>query len=99
MVKATAITFISEPPHGVFEAYTPIERTVMAEVKSVGMKEFYMALNDGIQPEFVFTLTDYIDYQGEKIFRFDGVIYDVVRTFVKGQTIDITAKRREVNQS
>lgn len=97
MVKATEITFIGEPPHGVFDTFQHTERTVMAEVKSVGMKEFYMALNDGIQPELVFTLTDYIDYQGEKIFEFDGRIYDVVRTYIRGQTIDITAKLREVN--
>lgn len=97
MVKATEITFLAETPHGVFEAHTPIERTVPAEVKSVGMKEFYLAKDADIQPELVFTLADYIDYQGEKMFRFDGILYDVVRTYMKGQSIDITAKRREVN--
>ncbi len=97
MIMATEITFLSELPHGVFESNTPTERTVFAELKSVGMKEFYLALNDGIEPENVFHLTDYADYDGEKIFRYNGEIWDVIRTYIKGQGIDITARRREKN--
>lgn len=100
MVRATEITFYQENPHGVFESHNPTTRTVLAEIRSVGMKEFYLAHNDGIEPELVFRLTDYADYEGEKLVEFNGVMYDVIRAYVpvEGQTIDITVKRREKNQ-
>lgn len=99
MIRATTITLLGEAPHGVFEANTPSKTEVFAEVKSVKMSEFYTALNDGIQPEYIFTLTDYADYNGQKTIIYGGTYYDVVRTYtpVNGQTIDITVKRKEIN--
>ena len=99
MIRATTITLLGESPHGVFESHTPTQTEVFAEVKSVKMSEFYTALNDGIQPEYIFTLTDYADYNGQKTIIYDGTYYDVVRTYtpVNGQTIDITVKRKEIN--
>ena len=99
MIRATTITLLTETAHGVFETNTPVRREVFAEVKSVKMNEFYTALNDGIQPEYIFTLTDYADYNGEKTIIYDGTYYDVVRTYtpVNGQTIDITVMKREIN--
>ena len=98
MIRAVSIKLIGETPHGVFEAITPQETEVMAEIRSVTMKEFYLAANDGIQPEAVFRLTDEADYHGEKLIEYDGIQYDVIRTYIgKGQTIDITVKRKEIN--
>lgn len=99
MIRATTITLLSEEPHGVFDSHTPTQTEVFAEVKSVKMSEFYTALNDGIQPEYIFTLTDYADYNGQKTIIYNGTYYDVVRTYtpVNGQTIDITVKRKEIN--
>lgn len=99
MIRATEITFIQEPAHGVFESYQGGEWTVMAEIRSVKQSEFYRALNDGIEPEFVFILTDYADYDGSKLVRYGNKLYDVVRTYtpVNGQTIEITVKKHEVN--
>lgn len=98
MIRAVSIKLIGETPHGVFETITPTETEVMAEIRSVTMKEFYLAANDGIQPEAVFRLTDEADYHGEKLIEYDGVQYDVIRTYIgKGQTIDITVKRKEIN--
>lgn len=54
MIRADVITLLSETAHGVFESNTPTETTVFAEIQSVRQKEFYLALNDGIQPEYVF---------------------------------------------
>lgn len=99
MIRATTITLINEEPHGVFESHTPTQTEVFAEIRSVKMNEYYTALNDGIQPEYIFHLTDYADYDGQKTILYEGTYYDVVRTYtpVNGQTIDITVKKREIN--
>lgn len=99
MIRATVITLLTEEPHGVFEERTIVQNEVFAEIQSVKMSEFYTALNDGIQPEYIFKLTDYSDYHGEKLIEYEGQLYDVVRTYtpVNGQTIHITVKKHEVN--
>lgn len=99
MIRADVITLLSETAHGVFESNTPTETTVFAEIQSVRQKEFYLALNDGIQPEYVFVLTDYADYGDQKLIRWNDILWDVVRTYtpVNGQTIELTVKKHEVN--
>ena len=99
MIRAEQITFLSEDPHGAFEAFTPSEWTVFAEIRSVKASEFYKALNDGIEPQYVFVLTDYADYDGSKLVRYNGQLFDVVRTYtpVDGQPLEITGKQHEGN--
>lgn len=99
MIRADIITLIKENAHGIFEADNSTERDVFAEIQSVRQKEFYLALNDGIQPQYTFVLTDYADYDDEKLCRYNGVLYDIIRTYtpVNGQTIELTVKKHEVN--
>lgn len=99
MIRADMITLLSEAPHGVFAQNTPQETNVFAEIRSVRQKEFYLALNEGIQPTYVFVLTDYADYGDQKLIRYNNQLYDVVRTYtpVDGQTIEITVRKHEVN--
>lgn len=99
MVRADVINLINEPRHGVFEAYSSTSTQVFAEIHSVRQSEFYLALNDGIQPQYTFVLTDYADYGGQKLIQYDGEYFDVIRTYtpVNGQTIEITVKKHEVN--
>lgn len=99
MIRADVITLLSEEPHGVFDQNTPQETDVFAEIRSVRQKEFYLALNEGIQPTYVFVLTDYADYDDQKLIRYNDELYDVVRTYtpVDGQTIEITVRKHEVN--
>lgn len=99
MIRADVITLLSEEPHGVFDQNTPQETDVFAEIRSVRQKEFYLALNEGIQPTYVFVLTDYADYGDQKLIRYNDELYDVVRTYtpVDGQTIEITVRKHEVN--
>lgn len=99
MIRADMITLLSEEPHGVFAQNTPQETNVFAEIRSVRQKEFYLALNEGIQPTYVFVLTDYADYGDQKLIRYNDELYDVVRTYtpVDGQTIEITVRKHEVN--
>ena len=99
MIRADVITLLSEVPQGVFDRMTPHEKTVFAEIRSVRQKEFYLAMNEGIQPTYVFVLTDYADYDDQKLIRYNDELYDVVRTYtpVDGQTIEITVRKHEVN--
>ena len=62
----------------------PITRTgrrVFAGVMSVGQKEFYEAVTVGLKPEIKFVLQDYQDYQGEKELAYNGIRYEIIRTF------------------
>ena len=99
MIRADVITLITEPSHGAFDAYTASTQQVYAEIRSVKSSEYYRALNDGIEPQYTFVLTDYADYNGAKLIKYGDKYYDVVRAYtpVDGQTIEITVKKHEVN--
>lgn len=94
MIRAEVIQLVAEDPgaHGVFDSVTETARTVFAEIRSVGYSEFYTAKSAGIEPSIVFVLTDYMEYEGEKIVLFDNVRYRVVRTYTNGQTIELTCE-------
>lgn len=95
MILATTIDLINESPeaHGVFEQHTETTTTVFAEIRSVTRREFYEAKNADITPELVFKLTDYSDYNGQKVFIYNSERWRVIRTYMNGQTLEITAGR------
>lgn len=94
MIRAEIITLVAEDPaaHGVFDAPTETGRDVFAEIRSVGYNEFYAAKSAGIEPSIVFVLTDYLEYDGEKIVLFNDERYRIVRTYTNGQTIELTCE-------
>ena len=94
MIFRDVLTLISENPaaHGVFESVSETPRQVYCSVRSVGMTEAYTALSNGLKPQFVFTLTDYSDYQGEKICVYNGVRYRIIRTYRNNQGIELTVE-------
>ena len=75
---------------------TETARDVFAKLGSIGQKEFYQAHAVGLQPEIKFVLADYLDYDGEEIVLHNGQRYRVLRTYRKGQELEITVYR-EVN--
>jgi SPP1 family predicted phage head-tail adaptor len=75
---------------------TETTRDVFAKLGSIGQKEFYQAHAVGLQPEIKFVLADYLDYDGEELVQHDGQRYRVLRTYRKGQELEITVYR-EVN--
>lgn len=93
MVRATTITLLGETPaaHGVFDAPRETQTEVFAEVMSVSQNEFYKAKQNGLEPELVFMLTDYGDYNGEKVFLYDDERFRVIRTYIKEETLYIVA--------
>ncbi len=68
-------------------------REVFAKQNSIGMTEFYQAAATDYRPELKFTLTDYLDYNGETFAKFDGQLYRVMRTYRAGQAIELTLTR------
>lgn len=72
------------------------ERTIFAELKSIGQAEFYQAQATGLKPELKFVIADYLDYQGENILRHQGFNeteeeeYKVIRTYRNGNSLEIT---------
>ena len=97
MVRADVLTLIAETPeaHGVFETYTPTERTVFCTVRSASYTDRLAAKSEGFVPEIIFRLSHDFEYQGEKICAFRGVRYDIDRTYVSDQDwIELTCSRR-----
>ena len=98
MMRADVITLISEnrTGHGVHEAVTESERTVMCTVESVRRTEYYDALNAGFRPEYVFKLALADDYQDERLVKFRGQKFRVVRTYLtEDDGIEITVERSD----
>ena len=99
MMRSDVMTLIGETPaaHGIFDAPTLTERTVFCAVRSVGMNEYYRAMENSLRPTYVFILSDYAEYQGEKICRYNGTRYRIVRTYVNGQSIELTVEEATVD--
>ena len=100
MLFRDVLTLIKEQPkaHGVTEKPTETERTVYCTVRSVGMNEAYQALANGLRPQFVFILSDYTDYDGEKICAYNGARYRIVRTYRNNQSIELTVEEVTVDR-
>lgn len=77
-------------------AITETAREVFAKLGSIGQKEFYQAHAVGLKPELKFVLTDYLDYEGESLVQYEGQRYRVLRTYRKGQELELTVYQ-EVN--
>lgn len=98
MIRADVIELITEnrTGHGVHESVTDTTRTVMCTVESVRRNEYYTALNAGFRPEYVFRLALSNDYQNERIVKFHGQKFRVVRTYLtEDDGIEITVERSD----
>ena len=100
MMFRDVLTLISETPvaHGVFDTQvqeTP--RQVFCTVRSVGMNEAYQALSNGLHPQFVFILSDYTDYGGEKICEYKNVRYRIIRAYRNNQAVELTVEELTID--
>ena len=88
------ITLVSENPaaHGVLDDITETQKQVFCSVRSVGMSEAYQAMSNGLHPQFVFVLSDYADYGGEKVVIYNGIRYRVIRTYRQNQGLEMTVE-------
>lgn len=82
---------------------TSTETVVFAEVLDIGTKEFYQAQASNLRPEIKFVIADYLDYHNEQNLLYkaynesEDVLYDVIRTYRNGNTLEITCERSEDN--
>lgn len=95
MTFRDVISLVAETPvaHGVFDTQVvETSRQVFCSVRSVGMNEAYKAMENGLKPQYVFTLSDYADYEGEKICVYNNTRYRIVRTYRLNQGIELTVE-------
>lgn len=82
---------------------TPKERkrTAFCQVSSVGRSEYYQAAQADLHPEYIFKLSNYKDYRGEKLVRYidwlgkEHILY-VTRTYrvPDEDSIELTCEER-----
>lgn len=77
---------------------TETTRWVFAEIRSVTRTEFYQAQAANIQPELVFVLADYLEYNGELLVEHEGLRYRVIRTYRTGQELELVVRRASVEE-
>lgn len=92
MICDDVCMLIRETPaaHGIFDAPTETPQRVFVQVRSVTRSEFYHAQQAGIEPAYVLRISEYADYNGEKIVFFRGKRWQVIRTYVDAQAIELT---------
>lgn len=73
-------------------------RDVFCGLRSVTCSEFYQAASSYFNPELVFVLTDYLDYNGERLVKYAGEHYSVIRTYRKGQELEIVVQRASLEE-
>lgn len=73
---------------------TPTEKEVFVQSKSVRAREFYEAATVDMKPDLVLVLSDYYDYDGEKLVEYNDKVYDVIRTYVNKNRLELTLTER-----
>lgn len=66
---------------------------IFCNVKSVSKNEFYNAATAGLKPSLVFIVHSY-EYDNEEKVEFEGVKYNVIRTYVvNSEEIELTCEK------
>ena len=77
---------------------TRSERVVFCHVDSVTRSEFYQGAQTGLHPSYTFTLTHFLDYQGETEIEYTDYLgtkkYDIIRTFRRDDAIELVCEER-----
>jgi SPP1 family predicted phage head-tail adaptor len=69
-------------------------RTVFAIKKSIQNKEFYIASQHGFQLSLMFEIRLF-EYNSENFVEFDNKTYQVIRTYEKGQWLELICQAYE----
>ena len=97
MVRADVLTLIGEDPtaHGAFETVEETRRKVYCTVRSASYNDILISKSEGLRPELVFRLTHDFEYRFEKKCEFNGVLYNIDRTYISGDAdwIELTCSR------
>lgn len=99
VIKLLEITYTQDTAKNNVETITN-ERTVLCRRRSVSRSEFYQAAQTDHHPEYVFVLSTYKDYLGERQMKYidwSGVEHrlHVIRTYMNDdEELEITAEER-----
>lgn len=96
MMKADVIDLIRVDPEagGVGTDRTETRRTVFCTVRSIGQQEAYLAMGQGLNPEWKVILAHDFEYEGEGLAELGGVRYEILRTYVtEADGIELTLQR------
>jgi len=67
------------------------ERMTYANKKSIRQSEFYQAQATGLRPELAFDVRT-IEYDEEELLKFNGIKYNIIRTYDKGEFIELVCQ-------
>lgn len=71
-----------------------VYRKVYANKKSVRQSEFYQSASVGLKPELMFEIRS-IEFNNDEKVRYNGKEYTIIRTYDKGETIELTVSSFE----
>ena len=100
MMKANVVDLITVSPEAAGVGTEPIDtrRTVFCTVRSIGQQEAYLAMGQGLNPELKVILEHDFEYEGESLCEMDGVLYQILRTYVtETDGIELTLQRVKRN--
>ena len=80
-----AVKLIHKEEHGRDKYGNPVEvtveREVLCQLHGVTRSEFYSAATANLHPEYIVRLSDFAEYQGEKLVEYDGELFSVLRVY------------------
>ena len=100
MLKADVIDLIKVTPEAAGVGTEPAEtrRTVFCTVKSIGQQEAYLAMGQGLNPEWKVILAHDFEYEGERLCELGGVRYEILRTYItEADGAELTLQRVRKN--
>lgn len=57
------------------------EKEIFCRVSGITRSEFYAAATAGLEPEWTIHISDFRDYNGERLVRYKGQLYSVIRVY------------------
>ena len=95
MICDSVIYLVNEKPaaHGIFDKPQETLSMAFCQVESVTRSEFWRAKDHGLEPELVFSLSEFADYGGQKVLLYGGERYRVLRSYVTGHAVELTAAK------
>lgn len=100
MVRAEPLYLIKERPeaHGIFEDPVETEHMVYCVERSAGQTEKYQAQAVGLDPELKLIIAHSFEYNNEKICRYKGIRYRIIRPYInENDGIELTVQRVDGN--
>lgn len=77
------------------DIYEDVKKPVFVNVKSVTRNEFYSAQVAGFDPQIVFEIADYYDYEGQPFIEYKDVMYKVIRTYRTSVALQIVCQHSD----